>query len=154
MVLAEHAQRVGALAQALQNFRRALRVAALLEQRHRLLFAAVRQRELGRRNPEPSALEHRLRLAVQAGAPVQIARHAHELAGLGLARGIARRRARRFFEDHLVEALGRLLPLVALDVRLGRVACEVRLRVAVAGAAEVARLLEHLGSDALVAASR
>ena len=151
VVLAEQAQGIDRLAERLQHLGRARDIAALLEQRRRLLLAAVRQRELRRRNPERPALEDGLRLRVEAGSPVEIARHPHELARLGLARGVARRRARRFFDDHLLEALGRLLPLVALDVGLRRMPREIRLRIAVAGAAEVAGLLEHLGGDALVA---
>ena len=109
------------------------------------------ERELGGRNPQPSPLEDGLRLGVLARPTVEVARHPHQLARLGLARGLARRGAGRFLDDHLVETLRRLLPLAALHVGLRGVAREIRLRVAVAGAAEVPGLLEHLGGDALVA---
>ena len=151
VMLGQQARGVGLLAEILQHLRRARRVPALLVQRRCLLLVAVLQRDLGGRNPQPAPLEDGLRLGVLAGAAVEVARHPHQLARLGLARGIARRGAGRFLDDHLVETLGRLLPLAALDVGLGGVAREIRLRVAVAGAAEVPGLLEHLGGHALVA---
>ena len=72
----------------------------------------MRERELGGGQMR-AALRDGAAPSCAAGAVVEIAGHAHQLAGLGLARGIAVAPA-ALLEDHLIQALGGLLPLVAL----------------------------------------